>query len=36
MNGAGKSTTLRMLTGDAAPTSGSASIDGFDVATEFR
>lgn len=32
-DGAGKTTTLRMLAGLVAPTSGSASIAGFDVAT---
>jgi ABC-2 type transport system ATP-binding protein len=33
-NGAGKSTTMRMIAGFVAPTSGSASICGFDVATQ--
>jgi ABC-2 type transport system ATP-binding protein len=33
-NGAGKSTTLRMLTTLLAPTSGSAVINGYDVATD--
>jgi drug efflux transport system ATP-binding protein len=32
-NGAGKSTTIRILCGLMAPTSGSASVGGFDVAT---
>jgi ABC-2 type transport system ATP-binding protein len=32
-NGAGKSTTIRLLLGLLEPTSGSASIGGFDVAT---
>lgn len=33
-NGAGKSTTIRMLCGILEPTSGSASVAGFDVMTE--
>src|SRR5712691_2764941 len=33
-NGAGKSTTIRMLCGLLQPTSGSASVDGLDVATQ--
>lgn len=33
-NGAGKSTTIRILCGLLAPTSGSAKVDGFDVATQ--
>ena len=32
-NGAGKSTTVKMLCGLLAPTSGEASVGGFDVAT---
>jgi ABC-2 type transport system ATP-binding protein len=32
-NGAGKSTTIRMLCGLLTPTSGRASVNGFDVAT---
>jgi ABC-2 type transport system ATP-binding protein len=33
-NGAGKSTTIRMLNGLVAPSAGSARVAGFDVATE--
>ncbi len=33
-NGAGKSTTIRILCGLLAPTSGSATVAGFDVATQ--
>lgn len=33
-NGAGKSTTIRVLCGLLTPTSGSASVAGYDVATE--
>jgi len=34
VNGAGKSTTLKMLTGDEVPTRGSAFLNGFDVSTD--
>ncbi len=30
-NGAGKSTTMKMLAGFLAPTSGSASVGGYDI-----
>lgn len=33
-NGAGKSTTIRILCGLLAPTSGSATVDGYDVSTQ--
>jgi ABC-2 type transport system ATP-binding protein len=33
-NGAGKSTTIRMLCGLLTPTSGQASVSGFDVSTQ--
>src|SRR5215813_12219668 len=33
-NGAGKSTTIRMLCGLLTPTSGKASVNGLDVATQ--
>ena len=36
VNGAGKSTTMRMLAGYLAPTSGSIEMDGFDLATYPR
>src|SRR5437660_9305532 len=35
-NGAGKSTTIGMLTTTLAPTSGTALLDGFDVAADPR
>src|SRR5262249_38860770 len=33
-NGAGKSTTMKIVTGFIPPTSGSATVDGFDVAKD--
>src|SRR5690606_33682269 len=33
-NGAGKSTTMKMIAGFLAPTSGSASVAGFDVESQ--
>jgi ABC-2 type transport system ATP-binding protein len=35
-NGAGNSTTIRMLTGIFAPTNGSGRVAGFDIARERR
>ena len=34
MNGAGKTTILKILTGEIKQTSGSAYINGFDVSNE--
>ena len=34
INGAGKTTTLKALSGDLVPTTGTATIAGFDVITE--
>lgn len=36
VNGAGKSTTFKCLTGDACPTSGSVTIAGLDIQTQFE
>ena len=36
MLGAGKTTTFSILTGDIAPTSGTAVIAGYDIRTELR
>jgi ATP-binding cassette subfamily A (ABC1) protein 3 len=36
VNGAGKTTTFSMLTGDIAPTSGTAIVSGFDIRTDLR
>ena len=33
-NGAGKTTAIRMLTGLLQPTSGTASVAGFDIGTQ--
>jgi ABC-2 type transport system ATP-binding protein len=35
-NGAGKSTAIKIFTGQLSPTSGSANIDGYNTATEFE
>jgi ATP-binding cassette subfamily A (ABC1) protein 1 len=34
INGAGKTSTMKMLTGDVLPTSGSATLGGFDILTQ--
>jgi len=36
VNGAGKTTTFRMLTGDEMMTSGTATVDGFDIRSSMR
>ena len=33
-NGAGKSTTMNIITGYVAPTSGTVTVDGFDIEKE--
>ena len=35
VNGAGKTSTLQILTGDQVATSGSASVAGFDIAKQI-
>lgn len=35
VNGAGKSTTFKSLTGDIVPTTGQITVQGFDVLKEF-
>jgi ATP-binding cassette subfamily A (ABC1) protein 3 len=35
VNGAGKSTTFKSLTGDIEPSSGEISIQGYDVIKQF-
>ncbi|RLN06400.1 hypothetical protein BBJ28_00020925 [Nothophytophthora sp. Chile5] len=34
INGAGKTSTMKMLTGDIVPTSGNATLSGFDILTQ--
>lgn len=36
VNGAGKSTTYKSLTHEVVPTSGSVSVYGFDLVTNFQ
>lgn len=36
VNGAGKTTTFRMLTGDEMMTSGTATVDMFDIRSNMR
>ena len=36
VNGAGKTTTFKMVTGDELPTSGTASVDSFDIQTDIN
>lgn len=36
VNGAGKSTTFKSLTGDTTPTNGNITIAGFDIQTNFK
>jgi ABC-type sugar transport system ATPase subunit len=36
VNGAGKSSTFKSLTGDTVPTSGNISISGFDIQRDFK
>ena len=36
MNGAGKTTAFKMLTGDITPTSGTALVAGYNIGTELR
>lgn len=36
VNGAGKSTTFKSLTGDVLPTTGQITIAGFDIQSEFK
>ncbi len=35
-NGAGKTTTIKMMVGLLLPTSGTVTLDGFDIATQPR
>ena len=34
--GAGKTSTFKILTGDISPSSGTATISGFDIKTNLR
>jgi len=36
VNGAGKSTTFKSLTGEIEATSGSVKVGGYEIATDFR
>ena len=36
ISGAGKTTTFNMLTGDIRPTSGTATIAGYDIISDIR
>jgi ABC-type multidrug transport system ATPase subunit len=36
VNGAGKSSTFKSLTGDTLPTNGEITISGFDIQRDFK
>ena len=36
LNGAGKTSTFKMITGDESITEGSISVDGYDVSTQMN